>query len=134
MPRNYVQVHFQDGGKPYDYLDSTGQLGLGDLVQVEVDGEMLDVTVVGTEQPRFKGPFAEITSPPLKKGSQMTVELKDVRKVAVIGWDTELVSGDTASLQAQGEEKRTVTNDGESNLFFPLDYTGSVEITVRGSH
>jgi hypothetical protein len=64
----------------------------------------------------------------------MTVELKDTRKVAVIGWDREVVRGSTASLQVEGEEKRNVTNDGESNLFFPMDFTGTVQVTVSGSH
>ena len=68
----------------------------------------------------------------------MTIVLKGIRKVAAIGWTTEgdgdwVIKGDTASLQAGGEEKRTVQNDGESNLFFPMDYEGDVEITVRGS-
>ena len=66
--------------------------------------------------------------------NQMTVELKDTRKVAVIGWDTEVVKGTHASLQVDEEEKRNVDNDGESNLFFPLDFTGEVEVMVAGSH
>jgi hypothetical protein len=63
----------------------------------------------------------------------MTVTLKDVRKVAVIGWDTDVVKGTNASLQAGDEEKRNVVNDGESNLFVPLEFAGSVQVTVRGS-
>lgn len=63
----------------------------------------------------------------------MTVELKDTRKVAVIGWDTELVKGGNASIQVDDTEKRIVANDGESNLFFPLDYTGQIEVSVQGS-
>jgi hypothetical protein len=63
----------------------------------------------------------------------MTVELKDTRKVAVIGWDTALVLGNDATLHAGGEEKRNVKNDGESNLFFPMDFVGDVEVTVVGS-
>jgi hypothetical protein len=63
----------------------------------------------------------------------MTVELKSVRKVAVVGWDTKLVEGTEASMQVAGEEKRNVKNDGESNLFFPADYTGQVEVVVSGS-
>lgn len=63
----------------------------------------------------------------------MTVHLKSTRKVAVIGWDTSQVTGKTVSLQAKGQEKRTVDNDGESNLFFPMDFTGAVEVTVQGS-
>lgn len=69
----------------------------------------------------------------------MTVELKDTRKAAVIGWDTELVKGKTASVQAGAgaiqdiEEKRNVANDGEANLFYPLDFTGSTDVIVRGS-
>ncbi len=64
----------------------------------------------------------------------MTVELKDLRKVAVLTWNTDIVKGTEASFEAEGEEKRTVKNDGESNLFFPLDYTGTVGVVVRGSH
>jgi len=64
----------------------------------------------------------------------MTVELKGLRKVAVIGWDTEVVKGSHASMQVAGEEKRNVDNDGESNLFFPLGFVGEVEVTVAGSH
>jgi len=64
----------------------------------------------------------------------VAVELKDIRKVAVIGWDTDTVKGAEASLEVEGEEKRTVKNDGESNLFFPLDFEGSREVTVSGSH
>jgi hypothetical protein len=63
----------------------------------------------------------------------MTVELKSIRKVAVVGWDTAVVKGSDASMQVAGEEKRTVRNDGESNLFFPADYTGQVEVIVAGS-
>ncbi len=63
----------------------------------------------------------------------MAVQLKEIRKVAVIGWDTEAVKGKQASMQVKDEEKRTVDNDGESNLFFPMDFTGGVEVTVEGS-
>jgi hypothetical protein len=61
------------------------------------------------------------------------VVLKDTRKVAVIGWDTSVVKGAQASIEAAGEEKRNVDNDGESNLFFPLDYEGTCDVTVKGS-
>jgi hypothetical protein len=63
----------------------------------------------------------------------MTVTLKDIRKVAVIGWDTTQVKGTHASVQAEGEEKRNVTNDGETNIYFPLDYSGEVKVTIAGS-
>lgn len=69
----------------------------------------------------------------------MTIVLKEIRKVAVVGWNTEgegdtVIKGAEASLQIEGEgEVRTVSNDGESNLFFPLDFTGSVSVTVKGS-
>jgi hypothetical protein len=52
----------------------------------------------------------------------VTVELIDTRKVVVIGWDTDVVKGTHASIQAEGEEKRNVDNSGESNIFFPLDF------------
>lgn len=64
----------------------------------------------------------------------MTVELKGTRKVAVISWDTSLVTGNQASIQLEGQEKRTVDNDGETNLFFPTDYSGSANVVVQGSH
>ncbi len=63
----------------------------------------------------------------------MTVELIDTRKVAVITWSGD-IKGAQASIEAAGQEKRNVTNDGETNLFFPLDFAGDVEVTVRGSH
>lgn len=63
----------------------------------------------------------------------MTVELKSTRKVAVIGWDTEVVLGNDAALHVGDEEKRNVANDGESNLFFPMDYEGDVDVRVVGS-
>lgn len=63
----------------------------------------------------------------------MPVHLKSVRKVAVVGWDINVVKGTHASMQAEGEEKRNVDNDGESNLFFPADFSGSVEVTIAGS-
>ena len=63
----------------------------------------------------------------------MTVVLKSIRKVAVVGWDTEVVKGTHASMQVEGEEKRNVDNDGESNLFFPGSFTGDVDVTISGS-
>lgn len=67
----------------------------------------------------------------------MALELKSIHKAAVIGW-SEAVRGHDASLQVElhdgtTQEKRTVPNDGEANLFFPLAYTGSVKVTVQGS-
>jgi hypothetical protein len=64
----------------------------------------------------------------------MTVELVEIRKVAVFSWDTTIVQGDQASIEAEDEEKRVVKNDGQSNVFFPQTFTGDVEITVKGSH
>ena len=63
----------------------------------------------------------------------MTVELKSTRKVAVIGWDTEVAQGTHVSIHAAGEEVRTGVNDGEANLYFPLGYEGEVKVEVRGS-
>jgi hypothetical protein len=69
----------------------------------------------------------------------VTVTLKDLRKVAVISWDTDTVKGETVSLQAGSgniadiEEKRTSANDGEANLYFPLDYVGDCDVIVEGS-
>lgn len=63
----------------------------------------------------------------------MAVTLKELRKVAVIAWNTEAVKGRQASIQVKDEEKRTVDNDGESNLFFPMGFIGEVHVTVEGS-
>ena len=63
----------------------------------------------------------------------MTVVAKDVRKVVVLGWDTSIVIGKTASIQAEGKELRVVSNSGTANVFYPLDYTGSTDFTVVGS-
>jgi hypothetical protein len=63
----------------------------------------------------------------------MTVTLKHSRKVVVVGWDVTKVIGTHASIQVAGEEKRNVDNDGDTNLFFPADYTGQLELTVAGS-
>jgi hypothetical protein len=63
----------------------------------------------------------------------MTVVAKDVRKVVVLGWDTDVVKGKTASIQADGKELRVVPNTGESNVFYPLDWTGSTDFTIEGS-
>ena len=62
----------------------------------------------------------------------MAVELVGIRKVAVISWGEE-IKGANVSLQVDDEEKRTVTNDQESNLFFPPDFAGFVTVTVKGS-
>lgn len=67
-------------------------------------------------------------------GLPMTVALKGTRKVAVLSWDVNVVKGAQATIEAADEEKRTVKNDGESNLFFPTNFSGSVKVTVRGSH
>jgi hypothetical protein len=74
----------------------------------------------------------------------MALHLKEIRKVAVLGWDIEgddgddndgenVIKGSSASMQVDDEEKRTVKNDGESNLFFPQDFTGDVRVVVEGS-
>jgi hypothetical protein len=64
------------------------------------------------------------------------VGINYIGKVVEIKWDTEGedgVKGTTASLQVEGQEKRSVKNDGLSNLFFPNDFSGAVRVTVRGS-
>jgi hypothetical protein len=63
----------------------------------------------------------------------MTVVVRDVRKVVVIEWDLDLVVGKTASVQADGKELRVVPNRGYTNVFYPLDWTGSTDFTIRGS-
>jgi hypothetical protein len=63
----------------------------------------------------------------------MAVEVRDVRKVVVIEWDLDIVEGKTASVQADGKELRVVPNRGYTNVFYPLDYTGSTDFEVHGS-
>jgi hypothetical protein len=63
----------------------------------------------------------------------MAVESRVTRKVVVIGWDTELVTGTHASIQVAGEEKRNVVNDGNANLYFPARFSGDIDVTVKGS-
>lgn len=65
----------------------------------------------------------------------MALTLKDVRKVAVVGYDPDVIRGSQVSLQVAGEEKRTVSRNEkhEGNLFFPLDFHGEVEVTAEGS-
>jgi hypothetical protein len=63
----------------------------------------------------------------------MTVNIKATRKVVVIGWDLDTVHGTHASIQIKGEEKRNTENDGAANLYFPLNFTGDVDVTVAGS-
>ena len=63
----------------------------------------------------------------------MAVEAKSVRKVVVSGWDNELAKGTHVSIHADGDEVRTGVNDGEANLYFPMDFEGDVDVEVRGS-
>lgn len=68
----------------------------------------------------------------------MSLTVKDQRKVVVIGWDIEgegetVIKGAQASMQVEGEEKRNVKNDGEANLFFPSEFEGEIEVTIKGS-
>jgi hypothetical protein len=59
------------------------------------------------------------------------------RKFVVISWDTGAVSGDTVDIDtANGDDrsgKKGVKNDGTAVLTYPLDFTGSTDVTVRGS-
>lgn len=73
----------------------------------------------------------------------MTLVIKSVRKVVVVGWQHTGTSdwniqGSHASISATGHdgierEVRNTENDGEANLYFPADYTGDVDITIKGS-
>ena len=68
----------------------------------------------------------------------MGLTVKDQRKVVVVGWDTEgegdtVIKGSHASMQVAGEEKRNVDNDGEANLYFPSEFEGEVDVTIKGS-
>lgn len=64
----------------------------------------------------------------------MTIHVVSQRKVVEVGWDTSVVLGDDVSVEVSGQEKRDVPNDGTVDLFFPTGYTGTVEVTVLGSH
>jgi len=63
----------------------------------------------------------------------MTVHVITQRKVVEVGWDRNAILGSHASMQVEGEEKRNTENDGRANLTFPLDFTGSVVVTISGS-
>ena len=80
----------------------------------------------------------------------MTITLNSVHKAAVLQWhqfnsaDEDgpshwTITGAEASISVKlhdgtEQEKRVVKNDGEANLFFPLDYSGDIEVTITGSH
>lgn len=80
----------------------------------------------------------------------MTITLNSVHKAAVLQWhqfnssnedgaSAWTIAGEEASISVKlhdgtEQEKRVVKNDGETNLFFPLDYSGDVEVTITGSH
>ena len=66
------------------------------------------------------------------------VTVKSVRKVVVLGWDTSVVKGTHVSISAKGHdgverELRNTENDGAANIYFPSDYSGSVDVVLRGS-
>ena len=70
----------------------------------------------------------------------MTIEVSEVKKAVVVSYDTNVVIGPHASIQAANpandevlEEKKNIANDGEAVLTFPLDYSGECVIVVRGS-
>jgi len=69
----------------------------------------------------------------------VTLSILNTRKVVVVGWTTEgdgdeVIKGSEATLEVDGEEKRTIKNNGEGDLFFPNNFAGSINVTVRGSH
>lgn len=63
----------------------------------------------------------------------MSVHVITQRKVVEVGWDQAVVLGSHASMQVEGEEKRSTENDGRANLTFPNDFTGEVVVTIAGS-
>jgi hypothetical protein len=67
---------------------------------------------------------------PTIKETAMTVVNKSQRKEVTIGFTVE---GDEAEVQAEGQTKKTVKNTGETDVFFPGDFTGTSTITVQGS-
>ena len=80
----------------------------------------------------------------------MTVTLKSIHKAVVVQWHqfnehpsdvaTDwTIQGAEASISVKLhdgtiQEKRVVKNTGSANLFFPLNYSGSVTVTITGSH
>lgn len=63
----------------------------------------------------------------------MTVHVISQKKVVEVGWDRTKVHGSHASMQLDGEEKRSVENDGKANLTFSNDFTGPRTVTIKGS-
>lgn len=60
------------------------------------------------------------------------------RKVKVLSYDTSVVLGDTIDISATNADTgdvgtRSAKNQGWFNLFYPLDFEGTDEVTVTGS-
>lgn len=61
------------------------------------------------------------------------------RKVVNVLWDTGMVKGMSASIEASSEEQeetievRTVANDGSATITFPNSFKGPCAVVVRGS-
>lgn len=60
------------------------------------------------------------------------------RKVKVLGYDASVVLGDTVNVRAQNADTgdvgtRSAPNQGWFLLFYPLDFSGTDDVTVTGS-
>jgi hypothetical protein len=67
------------------------------------------------------------------------VSLEHVRKVVVVGYDTNVVKGTHATVFAakpdgdQVIEKKEIANHGHATLAFPHDYSGECYVEIHGS-
>lgn len=68
--------------------------------------------------------------PTIHERDAMTVTLKSIAKVAVVGYTVE---GETIEVEATGLDKKEAKNTGEVDLFYPTDFTGDSTITIQGS-
>jgi hypothetical protein len=63
----------------------------------------------------------------------MALAIDSIRKVVNITWGTD-VTGQDVTIEAEGQAKKVVKNTpAGGDLFFPTDFTGTVNVTVRGS-
>lgn len=62
----------------------------------------------------------------------MTVTKLLQRKVVEITFNNAV--GDTVDIIAGDESKKTIPNTGKADLTFPEDFTGTVSVSVQGSH
>ena len=69
----------------------------------------------------------------------MSVTLDTSRKVVVLKYDTDVVQGEMIEITAVNTETGDVgqraesNNDGEALLFYPVEWTGTNDVTISGS-